>query len=310
MEKYNKNNYNYYIPIVILIIILILAITVYSPNSIDEFFTLYSYQIKNIQPQVTYNPTAEIAFVYVYTPNIFDYAQYSILNILSYCEKYNYGMIIYNQVFNDSVMPCWNKIACILENLKKYKYLIWIDADAIIANFNTNINQFILENPQADLLVCWDIFYHKECFNSGIMIIKNTDWSYNLFLKVWNSSEPHGHNDQNVIFQEIVKELYPTSKPDLKFSHYCSRLSHPKVKIYPENAFNTNIFNYNKGDFILHLMGTKTEARIDIMRQINTNLGLDDYNIKDCLDVINLNNDSYRIEPIERACMKNDKYKI
>jgi hypothetical protein len=233
-----------------------------------------------------------------------------ILNILSYCEKYGYGMIIYNQVLNNEVMPCWNKIASILLNIKKYKYLIWIDADAIIVNFNINIYQFILENSYADLIVCLDIFSHKECFNSGIMIIKNTDWAYNLFLKVWNSNIPHEHNDQNVIFQEIVKELYPTSKPELKFSHYCSRLSHPKVKIYPENTFNTNIFNYNKGDFIIHLMGTKTDARIDIMRQINTSLGLDNYHNKDCINIINLNNDANRIELIEKICIKDNKFNL
>ena len=162
---------------------------------------------------------------------------------------------------------------------------------------------FILENPNSDLLVCWDVFAHKECFNSGIMIIKNTNWAYNLFLKVWNSTIPHEHNDQNVIFQEIVKEIYPTSKPELKFSHYCSKLSHPKLKIYPENAFNTNIFNYNKGDFIIHLMGTKTKSRINIMRQINTSLGLDNYKITNCIDVINLFNDANRIEHIEKNCI-------
>jgi hypothetical protein len=167
-----------------LLIIFILLYFVYSSKGINEFFSQYLHEIKNIEPQVIFNSNADIVFVYVYTSNIFNYAQYSILNILSYCQKYGYGMIIYNQVLNDTVMPCWNKVASILLNLKKYKYLVWIDADAIIVNFNININQFILENPHADLLVCWDIFSHKECFNSGIMIIKNTDWAYNLFLKV------------------------------------------------------------------------------------------------------------------------------
>ena len=58
-----------------------------------------------------------------------------------------------------------------------------------------------------DLFLCLDIYYHKECVNSGVMIIKNTPWAFNLFKKVWNSELPHAHNDQNVLFYEIIKEV-------------------------------------------------------------------------------------------------------
>ena len=32
-----------------------------------------------------------------------------------------------------------------------------------------------------DLIACLDIYKVKECINSGVMIIKNTSWSNNLF---------------------------------------------------------------------------------------------------------------------------------
>lgn len=292
----------------IIFIIILIAILIFYYYKMAENFDSnnsneFVYDIKDIKPQLNYNPEADISFVYFYTPNILSYAKYSMLNILTYAQKYGYGMIIYNEPFNTNVSFCWNKIAAILKNLSQHKYLIWIDADAIIANFNISIESLINQYPLTDLFLCLDIYYQKECVNSGVMIIKNTPWSYELFKKVWNSSFEHGHNDQNVIFYEIVKELYPNSKPELKFSNYCNRIYHPNVKIFPENSFNTHILSYNDGDFILHLMGTKENIRINIMRQINASLGLDNYDVTDCIDILKLPNTVDRIQPLEEKCL-------
>jgi len=297
-QKYFNNE------ILIMILLMVLIIFIFD-SGLNEDFELSKYPIKKITPQVKFNPNAEIVFVYFYTSNIFSYAKHSMLNILSYANKYNYGVIIYDKPFNDDVSLCWNKISAIIENLSQsqYKYLVWIDADAIIINFDIRIESFINSNPSVDLYLCSDIIIQKECINSGVMIIKNTKWTQHLFSRVWSSPKPHNHNDQNVLFYEIVKELYPKSEPDLKFSNYCGKIVHPKVQILPENSFNTHILNYNKGDFIIHLMGSKKNVRIDIMRQINTKLGLDDYGNKECLRIINLPNNADRINDLEKICL-------
>ena len=271
-------------------------------NSLDTFSNIY--EITKIDPVVNLNSQAEIAFVYVFTSNIYNYCQHSIVNLISYATKYNYGVVIYNNIFNNNVSPCWNKIAAILENLSKYKYLIWIDADAIINNFDIKIESWIQQYPLAHLLICLDIQVQKECVNSGVMIVKNTPWSFNLFNLVWNSNIPHGHNDQNVILYQIIKDLYPDSSPSLKYSEYCLNFSHPNVQILPENAFNSNIQNYIRGDFIIHLMGVSAKSRINIMRQINTKLGLDDYTNTDCIDLINGYNELDRVQMIRTICLK------
>jgi hypothetical protein len=289
----------------IFLIVLIIIIFVFKSNYLENF-EQKTYPIKKIEPQVKFNSNAKsaIGIVYFYTSNIFSYAKHSILNILSYAGKHNYTVIIYDKPFNNDVAMCWNKIASIIENLKDYKYLVWIDADAIIANPSIRIESFIEKYPGYSLYLCEDIIIQQECINSGVMIIANTDWSYNLFLNVWSNPTPHLHNDQNVIFYEIVKDLYPDSKPSLKFSNYCGKMSHPKVKILSENAFNTHILNYNSGDFIIHLMGAKEQVRVDIMRQINTSIGLDNYEKKDCTNIINLPNNADRIYDLEKTCLK------
>ena len=70
-------NNNYYFIILLIFILIIISYN-------KEFFINISinYPIKKISPQIILNPNADIAFVYVYTHNIFPYAKHSILNIL------------------------------------------------------------------------------------------------------------------------------------------------------------------------------------------------------------------------------------
>lgn len=264
---------------------------------------------KDITPEFVLNKNTnkKIAIVYFYTENILNFAQHSIHNIKHYCSIHNYAFIVYNKPLNNDVKLCWNKIAVILNHLNQYKYIIWIDADAIIVQHNITFEEIIKKYQDIDLLLCSDIFFKKECINSGVMIIKNTEWSYQLFKKVWNNNKfEKGHNDQRVLLYEITKELYPESEPTLIFNQFCMLGKiHPKVMIFKENYFNTNILRYRSGDFILHLMGTNNFDRVFIMRQINTKLGLDDFKNLDCINLIN-NKDDFKNRNTEifNKCIK------
>lgn len=273
--------------ILILILIFMIKKTEYFESNIEPVEKLPELNLSKIKPQII-NPNKKIAFVYVYTPNILDYAQHSITNLKNYIKLHDYTLIIYNQVLSDKVMPCWNKILAILANLKSYDYIVWFDADAIISNPNISIEHFINSNKSKDLLLCYDCDKNKECVNSGIMIIANTDWAYKLFEKTWNSPMPHAHNDQNVLYNIILSEEHPGREFSLKYPEICGSDIHEKVGVLPENTFNSHITNYLHGDFIIHLMGLDKESRINIMRQINTALGLDNYKPSKCIRALNV----------------------
>ncbi len=300
--------------IIILIIILVILYQMdkLDFNQLEENFNNttkskpkpFDYSIKKQNPQIVINPSADIAIVYVYTPNIYEYCVHSIKNLTAYVKKYNYGLIVYSEPFNTNMSPCWNKVCAILENLKSYKYVVWFDADAIVNNFDIRIDSFIQKYPRAEIICCLDILEEKECVNSGVMIIKNTPWAYNIFKKTWLSKIPHGHNDQNVIFYTIVQDLIPGAEvKTLKYNPYCLKISDSKFKLLEENAFNSNILHYKPGDFVIHLMGVSAEARIKIMRQINTSLGLDNFNEKDCIDLINNKNVDDKVKKIRKICL-------
>ena len=302
--------------IIILILILIIIIILDRNKIIYENFQEYKYPIKEVKPDLIINENSDICFIFFYTKNIEDYAKHSLHNVKNYCNKHGYALQSFSEKFNDEVYPCWNKVCSILKLLPKYKYIVWIDCDAIIVNFDKKIEHFINKDPSKDIYMCHDIDINKECINSGVLIIKNTDWTNKLFKKVWNSETPHTHNDQNVLLDEIIKDIFPndellkhkvminlnTDEKLFKYKNYCHKELHPKVAIFPENDFNTHIFNYKDGDFIIHLMGTGTNSRINIMRQINTKLGIDNYHDNKCIELIKQDNCHDRIRKTRKTC--------
>lgn len=108
--------------------------------------------------------------------------------------------------------------------------MVWIDADAIIYNFLIPIISFVENNPGYDMYLYKNIYISKEFINSGVMIIKNIHWSYNLFNKLLLSKIQHHYNNRNVIWLEIIKKIY-LYVPNIviKYPKYCSNLLNPKV---------------------------------------------------------------------------------
>lgn len=265
------------------ILLLLILLYIFKYNKTTEHFT---------HPNYTSYGNDDVAFIYYYDDNIYNYAQHSLKNIKAYLEKYKYGLYIFNKEFNSEYSPCWNKIASILEVIRNHKYVVWVDADIVINNFNIDIMKFANNDTDHDLFICFDCVKDKECLNSGVMIVKNTVWSYNLFKKTWETDQFHGHNDQNVLLDEIIKENNPEYKDGsyddnkYRFKPYCKETMHPKVKIFDQNSFNTHIEDVNYDDFIIHLMGADAYTRINVMRQINTKLGLDDYADTTCVKLL------------------------
>lgn len=306
--------------IIILILILIILIILNFNKIIYENFEEFKYPIKDVKPDLVINENADICFIFFYTKNIEDYAKHSLHNVKNYCQKYGYALQSFSEKFNDEVSPCWNKVCSIIKLLPKYRYVVWIDCDAIIINFDKKIEDFINRDPSKDIYMCHDISINKECINSGVLIIKNTEWTNELFKKVWNSDTYHGHNDQNVLLDEIIMDAFPndelleykeildstSGEKIFKYKKYCNKDLHNKVGLYPENDFNTHIFNYKDGDFIIHLMGTGTNSRINIMRQINTKLGIDNYEDDKCVQLIKQEQCEDRIRKTRKTCYSED----
>ena len=101
----------------------------------------------------------------------------------------------------------WIKIEAIREAIdSNFDFLFWIDVDAVILRCEVDVRTAAVDN--ADLHMVWhgpdtsklealDFVPH---FNTGIMLIRVTDWSRNFFRRVWEVGQlPHPWADQATI---------------------------------------------------------------------------------------------------------------
>lgn len=215
---------------------------------------------KNFQ---VFFPGNSIALISLFTPNIDNYALESLVNLFTYCRKHTYTLYWYHQSLDPDYSPAYSKSRAILNHLKNHKYVIWIDADALIVNQEMRWEQIINININKSLFACQDI--GAWFLNSGVLIWKNTEWSHNI-LKLWwdrrlrhpTGQLYHQGGDQKQLIDIIFEE-------DKYGDNWI---------IMEPRAFNAHPKNYHQGDFIIHYMGHSLQARVWGMKEKNLHMGI------------------------------------
>jgi len=103
-----------------------------------------------------------------------------------YCKKHGLELICGREKRYENRHPAWERLPLILEHLNNYDYLVWIDSDAFFYYHSTNIIDFIQSNPGPDFLFSQDL--GNQNLNTGIFVVKNTNYSY-FFLHKWAYDE-------------------------------------------------------------------------------------------------------------------------
>ena len=275
--------------IVLLIINILLLVLIFrnyintrNNGNIETFqYTINQY----IKPEI-YNYGYDNAMVTLYTDNIKDYSIHSIKNMKKYCLEHGITLYIFNEKLSNEIEHgCWNKIPAILYlmNHTKHKYIIWMDIDAVFNRLDISFDKFIEKYKNKDMIVCRDIKDRKYKFNSGVMIIKNNEWSKKIFEDTWNTEIRHGYNstgDQVILKKTILED-------GRKDNNYNEISGNKHTVLLPEREFNSYpIFQKDidngkfKGlkitddDFIIHFMGHKSYDRIKYISEINKRLNI------------------------------------
>lgn len=161
-----------------------------------------------------------------------------------YAKKHGYDFRCDEDTWDKSRPYAWSKVQLILKCLRenKYDYVVWIDADTHIMNDEKCLEDFIssLSNDR-DILLAQD--YEK--INSGVMFIKNSDWSKSFFEQVYNKTEYLHHSNWE---QEAIIHMYANNEMDCK--EHITALTPDK-----QTEFNSYYFMYKHGQFLVHLAG-------------------------------------------------------
>lgn len=232
----------------------------------------------------------KICVVMFYDENIKNYGElnYKINN--KYCKKYNLEIIL-SQTRKDNNRPqSWEKLLLLIENLSKFDYLIWIDADAFFYKDANNILDVIEKNPIVDFIFSGDI--GDKNINCGFFIVKNTQYSMEFLTKWYHDEElyklnPHpywweqgvliymfNHNILEIqqhsvsIPYGILQHFFQDKIKGVSYVYHLAGRDHNTryitSKNYYDNVMNCYLFNENQSTPLCEIMGRNKSDKGDI----------------------------------------------
>lgn len=204
---------------------------------------------------------SKIHVVQFYTGNVL-YAKYAEEINRAYCEKKGYSYFCESDTDKIKTTlvdraPTWYKPKLVLDVFEKFspEYVLFLDIDAVIIDFEQDIEQFIDENY--DIIFAQDYSSHSK-MNAGVFLIKNTDWSKNLMNRWWFSGEFfRGGDAPSMNVSDSNKETVGYYKNALWHDQTCLSVLYDsdesvrkKIKIIEHRSFNwKETFDNN---FIFH----------------------------------------------------------
>ena len=163
----------------------------------------------------------------------------------------------------------WFKVALLLDVMKivraartKHEWVLWVDCDALISNLDENLvrlaNRLIEEERgkrqnEIDVIVAFDEG-ETERINSGVMFVRNSQWSLDFFSTVLRKAEQerlrqHRHWEQAAINELILNKNEAWSGHFLKVKRNQINSFQPQKDLsrrHPDNRF-------RKGEtFVVH----------------------------------------------------------
>lgn len=192
-------------------------------------------------------------------------------NRTKYADTNGYLCKIYNHRLSDRPAS-WDKIRVCLEQMEQntpedVEYFMWIDADAVVANMDTKIEDIISKTPDA----CFIVGEMFDGLNCGTFIVKNCEESRLFFEEVWKQ-EQFIYNTwwEQMAIIHLLQESYP-----IKWSKVHNRVinsryypdceNHPialcKIPDYYDNPESL----YKDGDFIIHMPGYTISDKYKIL---------------------------------------------
>lgn len=166
-------------------------------------------------------------------------------NRAAYSERHGYRYCEFNSRPDPTRGASWNKIAASLLVVHCSQYVLALDSDAVIVNYDLGIRDIFQDHGNGkDILFSKD-YGGNSIINAGSMLIKRSKWSvwflqhlYNEH-RVWQQGGQKGQ-EQGAINQFAVEHSF-------HFSQHTG--------IVPYEVFNNHRLRYESGTFVAHYAG-------------------------------------------------------
>lgn len=194
-----------------------------------------------------------------------------------YCDENGYDYFVEKDSTKiraklEGKAPTWYKPHLILEVIEKQNpdYILFLDTDAIISDFNGKIEDFI--DPNYNLIVANDISTHS-LMNAGVFLIKNDEWAVKFLNDWWNlgnTLKPSQTRNFFVSPQHLEIEGYFMNglwmdQTILTYMYENIEEYGNKINIISNRSFNWMLYNDNNFIFHAYSYGTHKNRTLDII---------------------------------------------
>ena len=133
--------------------------------------------------------------------------------------RHGYDLALSTDTLAPERPPAWSKIRLVRELLERYDEVLWIDADAIFVDISKDIADVI--RPEKDLYLVehiWEANDQWRSANTGVFLIRSTEWSRRFLDAVWNQERfidhPWWENAAalDLLGYEVPADLSPPTK--------------------------------------------------------------------------------------------------
>lgn len=193
----------------------------------------------------------KILLLQVVTPEIADYAQFTVLINAAYAKHRGYDYEIYNDV-EPARHPSWSKIKAVRERLESYDRVFVVDADAYIQNFEIKVEDF----TGKPLKFCKNGDNGGDLLNAGLFMVDDAPGIHRLLERWWLNH----FGDERFWEQCALNRLYQNSNGD-EFKK--------AIDVYPMRAFNSwwrdAVQKFNADQFVIHVMGRSNSHKAQLL---------------------------------------------
>lgn len=198
-----------------------------------------------------------------YDNKISEFAHINYLINKMYCDKYGIDILVSNLSTYKDRHPAWERLPLILNNIQNYEYIIWIDSDAFFYHNSKNIIDIINNNKDTNFIFTYDKL--GKFVNSGIFIVKNTDYSIN-FIKTWAFDENLYKNNSNPELWEqgVLNDMIDSNLFDIKNNSFIYNYD---ILQRQDNYFDINELNNPNNPYVYHSSGAHFNIKLSTAKK-------------------------------------------
>jgi hypothetical protein len=182
----------------------------------------------------------------LYTPEIAAVGLRTSKVVAAYARRHGYEALIAKGRLDASRPPSWSKLLLIERYLTENPgctWLMWLDADAVIANPEQRLEDLVDEN--IDFLVAKD---SSPCaINAGVFLVRNCSAALDMLRRAYAKVEYIHHPWWE---QPALAEAIRECAPALRF------------RVVSRRLFNSFAKEYRQGDFIVHFAGLSLSEKL------------------------------------------------